>query len=249
MFDHHLTAQASPTAGHAAAMAELAAGHKTGHWIWYVFPQLAGLGTSEISRKFALADHEEAALYLAHPTLGPRLLQAMQAVRAQLDPPASRQVVALMGGPVDAQKLVSSCTLFGYVAQLMLRDKDKAVAARALGVATVCREIQEMAERQGLQPDLFTLDAMPDGPRCAACGGQPAPDPPTGSSIAPCSYGRCLMCQQEMIEAEFIFESVHEFWDNIGAPEYIGQTSTIVDGNRVYWKEWQELRGLPIRTF
>ena len=55
------------------ALAELRRGRKTGHWIWFILPQLAGLGRSDISRQYAIASMDEAKAYLAHPVLGPRL--------------------------------------------------------------------------------------------------------------------------------------------------------------------------------
>ena len=89
------------------ALAELRAGHKRGHWIWFVLPQIAGLGRSETSRYYALSGLDEARAYLAHPVLGPRLVEC---ARALLELPGSDPVAVL--GPVDAQKLQSSMTLF-----------------------------------------------------------------------------------------------------------------------------------------
>jgi uncharacterized protein (DUF1810 family) len=89
------------------ALSELRAGAKRGHWIWFVFPQVAGLGFSEMSRRYALSGLEEARAYLAHPVLGPRLRESAQAL---LDLPGSDAAVVL--GPVDAMKLRSSMTLF-----------------------------------------------------------------------------------------------------------------------------------------
>lgn len=89
------------------ALAELRAGRKTSHWMWFVFPQLAGLGRSTTAQYYAIGSLREAAAYLADPVLGPRLL-AVAAVAA--DAPAS-SVQALLGG-VDAIKLRSSMTLF-----------------------------------------------------------------------------------------------------------------------------------------
>jgi uncharacterized protein (DUF1810 family) len=93
------------------ALRELRAGRKQGHWIWFVLPQVAGLGRSETSRYYALSGADEAAAYLAHPVLGPRLREC---ARALLDLPGSDPVAVL--GPVDAQKLQSSMTLFAAVA-------------------------------------------------------------------------------------------------------------------------------------
>lgn len=68
----------------AQALAELKAGRKTSHWMWFVFPQIAGLGRSETARFYAIADVAEARAYLAHPLLGARLREAAQALLAHL---------------------------------------------------------------------------------------------------------------------------------------------------------------------
>ena len=89
------------------ALAELRAGRKTGHWMWFVFPQIAGLGQSENSRRYAIASRAEAAAYLAHPLLGPRLIETARILEA------SRALSATeILGPVDARKLHSCMTLF-----------------------------------------------------------------------------------------------------------------------------------------
>jgi uncharacterized protein (DUF1810 family) len=93
------------------ALAELRAGHKRSHWMWFVFPQLAGLGRSATAQHYAIADLAEARAYLAHPVLGPRLLDCARALTA-LD---TTDPVAVLGG-VDAQKLRSSMTLFAHAA-------------------------------------------------------------------------------------------------------------------------------------
>jgi uncharacterized protein (DUF1810 family) len=87
--------------------AELEAGHKRGHWMWFVFPQIAGLGTSAMSQRYALASLDEARAYLAHPVLGPRLRQATDLMLAHAGTPAE----AILGG-IDAVKFRSSMTLF-----------------------------------------------------------------------------------------------------------------------------------------
>jgi uncharacterized protein (DUF1810 family) len=92
---------------YARALAELRAGAKRSHWMWFVFPQVAGLGFSETSRRYAISGLDEARGYLAHPVLGPRLRECAQAL---LDLPGS-DAAAVLGG-VDAQKLRSSMTLF-----------------------------------------------------------------------------------------------------------------------------------------
>ena len=91
---------------YARALAEIHDGRKTSHWMWFVFPQVAGLGSSAMSRKYAISDLAEARAYLAHDVLGGRLRECTEAV-ATLDA-APEQVF----GGIDAQKLHSSATLF-----------------------------------------------------------------------------------------------------------------------------------------
>jgi uncharacterized protein (DUF1810 family) len=93
------------------ALAELRAGRKASHWMWFVFPQRAGLGQSEMSRRYAIASAEEARAYLDHPVLGPRLLECARALLQHEGISA-----AAILGEVDAAKLRSSMTLFGAVA-------------------------------------------------------------------------------------------------------------------------------------
>jgi uncharacterized protein (DUF1810 family) len=93
---------------YAEALAELRAGRKQGHWMWFIFPQIAGLGQSDMARRYAIAGIEEARAYLAHPVLGPRLLACVGAVAAWA---GRRTPEAIMGG-IDAVKLRSSLTLF-----------------------------------------------------------------------------------------------------------------------------------------
>lgn len=95
----------------AQVLAELKAGRKTSHWMWFVFPQIAGLGRSETARFYAIADVAEARAYLAHPLLGARLREAAEALLAH----RGRSAEAMLGG-IDAIKLRSSMTLFEAVA-------------------------------------------------------------------------------------------------------------------------------------
>jgi uncharacterized protein (DUF1810 family) len=107
-FDRQRFVQAQDDRGtYAAALGELRRGRKTSHWMWFVFPQLAGLGSSPTARFFAVTSLDEARAYLAHQVLGPRLHDA---AGAALDAPAA-SAEALLGG-IDAQKLRSSMTLF-----------------------------------------------------------------------------------------------------------------------------------------
>ncbi len=95
----------------ARAVAELERGRKAGHWMWFVFPQIAGLGLSLTSRRYALAGLPEARAYLADPVLGPRLQRCAALVAATTD----RTAEQIFGG-IDATKLRSSMTLFARAA-------------------------------------------------------------------------------------------------------------------------------------
>ena len=94
-----------------SALRELRAGRKTSHWMWFVLPQLAGLGRSPTAQRYALTGADEARAYLDHPVLGPRLRECARALTSL---PTSDPVEVL--GSVDAQKLHSSMTLFAAVA-------------------------------------------------------------------------------------------------------------------------------------
>jgi uncharacterized protein (DUF1810 family) len=89
------------------AVAELRAGAKVSHWMWFVFPQIAGLGRSAVSREYAISSVAEARAYLAHPVLGPRLRECARIVAGTEGRTAER-----IFGSVDAVKLRSSVTLF-----------------------------------------------------------------------------------------------------------------------------------------
>jgi uncharacterized protein (DUF1810 family) len=93
------------------AVEELQGGRKTSHWVWFVFPQIAGLGQSPISKQFAISSLEEARAYLRHPVLGPRLTHCTRIVLGT-EGRTAEQIL----GPVDAMKLRSSMTLFGKAA-------------------------------------------------------------------------------------------------------------------------------------
>ena len=89
------------------ALDELRRGAKSSHWMWFVFPQIAGLGRSPIAQQYAISSLEEAREYLAYPVLGPRLAQCTVVV-GQIEARTAAQIF----GSIDAQKLRSSMTLF-----------------------------------------------------------------------------------------------------------------------------------------
>jgi uncharacterized protein (DUF1810 family) len=139
-------AQAGPS-GHAQALAELRAGRKLSHWIWYIFPQLRSLGRSSTARLYGLAGLEEAQAWLADPLLEPRLLDCTRAAAA-----ATRRRVGLlrlMGSEVDVMKLMSSMTLFAAAAG----PKDAELRALA-------EELLAAGEAQGWPRCAHTLAAL-----------------------------------------------------------------------------------------
>ena len=132
------------------ALAELRAGRKRSHWIWYIFPQLAGLGSSPMAQTYGLKGIEEASAYLADPQLRNRLLAVSNAVRAHVDhePPSALHTV--MGSEIDALKLVSSMTLF----------RDVARRAGDSEMASVAEAILAAAKKQGFAECEFTLSRL-----------------------------------------------------------------------------------------
>jgi uncharacterized protein (DUF1810 family) len=155
-------AQDSPYDGYATALQEMQAGAKRGHWIWYIFPQLAGLGSSEASRQFAIRDAGEAAAYLRDPVLRRRYREITAAVADHLR--RGVPLPLLMRSEIDARKLISSLTLFTRVADRLSRD-EPGDAYR--DIATLGGDILRLAERQGFEPCAFTaarLDRDSDGP-------------------------------------------------------------------------------------
>ncbi|BAU89339.1 hypothetical protein MPPM_0734 [Methylorubrum populi] len=119
------------------ALAELRNGHKRSHWMWFVFPQIAGLGSSAMARRYAIGSLAEARAYLAHPLLGQRLLACTRAANAWED----RSAHDLFGTP-DDMKFRSSMTLFARA------DPESPDFARAL------------ATFFGGQPDPLTLERL-----------------------------------------------------------------------------------------
>ena len=107
--ERFLTAQEQ---NYSDALRELRRGRKQSHWIWYVFPQVAGLGNSPTAQHYAIGSQEEAVAYLAHPVLGQRLRECCEA----LLPHRGSQITDIMGFPDDL-KLRSSMTLFASVAE------------------------------------------------------------------------------------------------------------------------------------
>jgi uncharacterized protein (DUF1810 family) len=100
-------------------VAEIRAGSKQSHWMWFIFPQLAGLGRSPTARFYGIASLDEARAYLDHPTLGARLREAVEAIL----PWAGRKTPEQILGPIDALKLRSSLTLFDSIERHEVFDR------------------------------------------------------------------------------------------------------------------------------
>ena len=93
------------------ASSELRAGRKTSHWMWFIFPQIAGMGYSAMARRYAIVSLDEARAYLCHPVLGQRLIECARILAESKAPSADRIL-----GEIDALKLCSSMTLFLHAA-------------------------------------------------------------------------------------------------------------------------------------
>jgi uncharacterized protein (DUF1810 family) len=106
--DRFVAAQASI---YEEVLTELRNGRKTSHWMWFIFPQIKGLGQSSIAQEFAISSRAEAEAYLKHPVLGPRLRECTRLV-TQVE---GRSIQEILGG-IDAMKFRSSMTLFAHAA-------------------------------------------------------------------------------------------------------------------------------------
>ena len=141
-------AQADADSGYKTALAEMRSGRKHKHWIWYVFPQLAGLGHSGAARHYAIQDLAEACEYLRDPVLRARYEEITAAVAEKLE--AGVPVERLMGGSIDALKLASSLTLFSAAASRLADAASNALARR-------CDAILRITTPQGYPACPFTL--------------------------------------------------------------------------------------------
>ena len=147
-------AQADPHAGYEMALAEIRRGRKTSHWIWYIFPQLAGLGRSTMAENYAIRDLAEACDYLRDPLLRARYEEITAAVSNQL---ARRLALEdLMGSRIDALKLVSSLTLFRAAAE-RLASSDPAFDG---AFTALVNAVLTQAVAQGYAPCVRTLSLL-----------------------------------------------------------------------------------------
>ena len=150
-------AQARSWSGYDTALAEIRAGGKRSHWIWYIFPQIEGLGRSSTARAYAIQDLGEACAYLRDPILRARYEEIVVAVSEQLV--HGFRVEDFMGSRTDALKLVSSLTLFRAAAeQLSREDPDYAKLAERLSA------LLGQTSEQGYPPCDFTLARIANEP-------------------------------------------------------------------------------------
>jgi len=166
-FTHFKRAQADRPSGLTNALTEIQQGGKRTHWIWYVFPQIAGLGHSGMAQRFALSGLCEASQYLRDPVLQMGLMTLTQAVAGKLAEGVS--VLHLMGGKIDALKLVSSLTLFSAAVdhELAANSDTPSTRSNLQALAALFSQILAIADTQGFSRCPFTLDAIrreADGP-------------------------------------------------------------------------------------
>lgn len=152
------TAQEDRTSGFETALAELNAGRKNSHWIWYVFPQLASLGRSSTARFYGLTNLEEACGYLLDSQLRRRLLLVTEAVHRHLA--GGTPMLTLMGSETDCFKLSSSLTLFGYAAKKLQMSVADEVARELEKLISLSEEVLAVAKAQGFPHCVHTLEAV-----------------------------------------------------------------------------------------
>ncbi|HCH62031.1 MAG TPA: DUF1810 domain-containing protein [Deltaproteobacteria bacterium] len=135
---------------HAIALRELSSGQKQSHWMWWVFPQLDGLGNSPLANRYALEDDDESRSFVEDPILRSNLTEVTAAVVRALQ--AGRSPQALMGNATDVRKLVSALTLFAAVC-----DPD---AASEQALRSSCERALGLLATHGHPRCAYTLDAL-----------------------------------------------------------------------------------------
>jgi len=146
-----IEAQDATRTGLDVALSELRAGHKRSHWIWYVFPQLRGLGSSPMAEFYGLDDLNEAEAYLRDPILRGRLLAASSVALDQVR--VGTRLTTLMGSEIDLLKLVSSLTLFAALAR---RQAGAGEIGECERLAAVAESLLEAADAEGYGRCTFT---------------------------------------------------------------------------------------------
>lgn len=148
--------ESSPGVRH--ALEELRAGRKRTHWIWYVFPQLRGLGSSPAALMFGLNGIAEATAYLRHGVLRARLLEAAETAAHSVR--SGIRLTTVMGAGIDVLKLVSSMTLFDDLSRRLAADPE--IGADCQRLATAAGTLLAAAAQEGVPPCAFTLRSLSD---------------------------------------------------------------------------------------
>jgi uncharacterized protein (DUF1810 family) len=157
--DRFTSAQGQAVGGFDTALRELQAGGKRSHWIWYIFPQLAGLGSSPMAVRYGLQGIDEAMAYLRDATLRGRLAALTDTLAAQLHATPTPALDELMGSEIDALKLVSSMTLFREIARRAIQIEALPQYAE---IAVNADLILRIAAEQGFPACAPTLRALAD---------------------------------------------------------------------------------------
>ncbi|CEG58801.1 DUF1810 domain-containing protein [Legionella fallonii] len=150
------------TTDYAQAKKEIAAGQKTSHWIWYIFPQLKELGYSSTAKFYGIVDFNEACDYLSHPALFKNYNEMITLVEQQLSKKPTASLTHLMGGQVDANKLVSSLTLFRSAAAFLEAQPGRP-QHDFKEIKERCDNIFSIIATQGYSPCPTTLTYLPSG--------------------------------------------------------------------------------------
>lgn len=148
-------AQGDTQQGYLTALAEIRTTGKRTHWIWYVFPQLAGLGQSAAARRYAIAGRAEAQAYLEDSTLRARLLEITLAVADRLA--SGVPLLRIMGSAIDALKLVSSLTLFEQVAR---EQPSAGFELEYVALSSAAERVLAAAAAQGYPRCTFTAQQL-----------------------------------------------------------------------------------------
>jgi len=143
--ERFVVAQNQHDSGYADALAEMQAGAKQRHWMWYILPQRRGLGRSDMAIYYGIADDAEAREYLRHPMLGPHLAEITACVRNQL---TTIDAQILMGSHIDVLKLASCMQLFGDISAQMHDASEPWIVA----LRHDCPQVIQLLQDQGHMP-------------------------------------------------------------------------------------------------
>jgi uncharacterized protein (DUF1810 family) len=156
--DRFRAAQSDAHAGYSTALSEIRAGRKTSHWVWYIFPQVRGLGSSGMAERYGITSAAEARAYLRDPVLGKRLAEITRALEGHVCAPANPARLDKVLGGIDALKVVSCLTLFVEAA----RGLEPAPPPWVTSFRDSAERVLEAAAREGRERCAFTLRKLAD---------------------------------------------------------------------------------------